>query len=290
MSTEPDVAQLQRWMQHVCTHPRGVAHALTTAASKAEYDVTVDQLERIVTPSKELSGLDRISIYAEMYVLRLLDVLREDFPLLQQALGPQRFEELARAYVVAHPSRHYNLNQFGRHMSSFLATRDERHAAFLSELATLERAATESFDADRADALSRAELESLEPEQWPALTLRFVPSVRLFAFRFPVNRYYVDAREGRKPRIPKLGASWTLVYRKDWIVWRAHLSREQHALLEALAGGATPGLPLGAALEKCAARTELDAAKLQQGLVPWFREWSAEGIFRSLGTAVASKS
>jgi hypothetical protein len=56
------------------------------------------------------------------------------------------------------------------------------------------------------------------------------------------------------------------------------LSREQHALLEALASGAT----LGKALEKCAARTELDAAKLQQGLAAWFREWSAEGIFRSL--------
>jgi hypothetical protein len=275
---DPQVAQLQRWMQHVCTHPRGVAHALTTAESKAEYELKVDELERLVAPSKALSGLDRISIYAEMYVLRLLDVLREDFPVLMHALGPQRFEGLARAYIAAHPSRHYNLNQFGRHMSTFLATRDDKHAAFFAELAELERAATESFDAARADALGRAELEALKPEQWPALALRLVPSARVLAFRHPVNRYYVDVREGRKARIPKVGASWTLVYRKDWIVWRAQLSREQHALLEALAGGAT----LGRALEKCAARTELDAAKLQQGLAPWFREWSAEGIFRSL--------
>lgn len=275
---DAEVARLQRWMQHVCTHPRGVAHALTTAESKAAYDLSVDELERLVTPGKELSGLERISIYADMYVLRLLDVLREDFPVLLHALGPQRFEELGRAYVVAHPSRHYNLNQFGRHMAAFVATRDHKHTAFLAELATLERAATESFDAERADALTKAQLEALRPEQWPALALELVPSVRLLAFRHPVNRYYVDVREERKPRIPKAGESWVLVYRKDWMVWRAHLSREQHALLSALAAGA----PLGAALEQCARRTELDAERLQQGLVPWFREWSAEGIFRSL--------
>jgi hypothetical protein len=265
-------------MQLVITHPRGVAAGAGTEEAKAEYDMAPGEIERLVAPSSSLSGLDRISIYAEMYVLRLHDVLREDYPVLLHALGERRFEALARDYIAAHPSRHPNLNQFGRHLAEFVASRDDRHAGFLFELATLERAASEAFDAAREVALGRAELESLGAEQWAGLSLRLVPSARLLAFRHPVNRYYVDVKEGRKSRIPKPAPSYTLVYRKDWIVWRANLSREQHALLSELAGGAA----LGTALEACSRRSELDAAKLQQGLVTWFREWSAEGIFRSI--------
>jgi hypothetical protein len=274
-----EVLRLQRWMQYVITHPRGVAAAMTMSEAKAEFDLVPDELERVVSPARALSGLQRISIYAEMYALRLVEVLHEDFPVLLHALGAKRFDELARAYLVAHPSRHPNLNQLGKHLSGYVAASDAKHAGFLAELARLERVACEAFDAERAPALAQADFERVRAEQWPELRLALVPSARLLAFRYPVNRYYIDVKEGRKARMPKPAASWTLVYRKDWIVWRANLSREQHALLELLAGGAT----LGAALEACAARADLDLARLQQQLGAWFREWSAEGVFRSLG-------
>lgn len=281
MSSTPDreVLRMQRWMQIVITHPRGVAAGVGTEEAKAEYDIVPDELERLIAPSRSLSGLERISIYSEMYTLRLLDVLREDFSVLLNALGERRFEALARDYIAAHPSRHPNLNQFGRHLAEFVASREDRQAAFLSELARLERAASEVFDAERAVALSRAELEGLAPAGWPRLRLERVPATRVLSFRYPVNRYYVDVKEGRGPRIPKPAPSFALVYRKDWIVWRANLSREQHALLEALATGAE----LGAALESLSAREDLELARVQRELAGWFREWSAEGVFRSIG-------
>ena len=45
-------------------------------------------------------------VYRNAYVLRLIEVLTEDYGQLHAYLGDARFAKLVRAYIAAHPSDH----------------------------------------------------------------------------------------------------------------------------------------------------------------------------------------
>src|SRR5207237_1534176 len=78
-------------------------------------------------------------IYAEMYRLRLVAALREDFPDTAKLLGDQGFSELASAYAGAHPSDSFSLGRFGRALETFLRERPAPRED-LADLAALEGA------------------------------------------------------------------------------------------------------------------------------------------------------
>ncbi|MCE9594379.1 MAG: DNA-binding domain-containing protein [Planctomycetes bacterium] len=272
-----DLLALERWMQSVITHPDGVRAGLSSDATRAELAVEEATLEEVVLPSEHLSAVERVEIYADMYYLRLVDCLREDFSALAWTLGDERFAKLARAYVAAHPSTHFSLNQLGAQLSAHVATTNVKKRVFYSELAALERAIQEVFDAHASAAVGRAELDAVPQSDWPSLRLVTTPALRLLAFRHPINRYYQAFRDDRRPKAPSEAPSWVAVYRKDFAVWRANLTREQHALLGQLMCGAT----LEAALTACTLDPTFDTAKLS-ALGDWFREWASEGLFVGL--------
>lgn len=272
------LVELERWMQGVVTHPEGVRAGLAS-----ERAVSAAELERVITPSEQLTALERIEIYSDMYFLRLVDCLREDFPCLAWTLGPNRFEKLARGYVTACPSTHFSLNQLGAKLAAYVATSNVKRRGFFAELSALERAIQEVFDEHASAPVGRAELEAVPQTDWPALRLVTTPALRLLAFRHPVNRYYQAFKDGHRPNAPSEVAashgptSWCAVYRKDYQVWRANLSREQYALLAEL----MRGTPLSPALEACVATPSFDASQLAS-LGDWFREWASEGLFVGL--------
>ena len=80
--------------------------------------------------------------------------------------------------------------------------------------------------------------------------------------------------------MPAREPSWTVVYRKDWRVWRANLTREQNFLLAGLMRGDS----LGNVLDALAQDRRLDARKLARSLGAWFHEWTAEGLFVGLSS------
>jgi len=66
------------------------------------------------------------------------------------------------------------------------------------------------------------------------------------------------------------------LYRRDYSVLRLELSRAEHELLKALAGGT----PLGEAL---AVATQSQKSSRQRAQIfKWFRTWIAEGLFTSI--------
>lgn len=246
------LVRLQRWMQD----------AVQTGATPARVDA-------VVLPSRALSAAERLGIYSGMYFSRLLEVLEQDFAAVRHATGAARFAALARAYLNAHPSTHPNLNQLGAHFAGDLL----RRSRFLGELARLERTVQEVFDAARCPSLTEPDLAAVPPQRWAAMNLRLTPSTRLLASAYPVNAYYQAFREGRRPRRPRRRNEWILLWRKpDYGVWRRPLTRAQFSLLSRL----DAGRPLAEALEAAVA---LDP-ELAGAIQPWFRQWSAEGIFQ----------
>jgi hypothetical protein len=267
---------LQEWFAAAVMHPRGVAASVDERRELGGERVAIDDIERVVLPSSRLSGLERIEIYHDAYLARLVECLADDYPALRHALGDDRFELLCHAYVEAHPSRSPNLNAFGRHMADFC-----RHAssvpAWAADLAALEWALVEVVHTAPADALSEEALARIPPAQWPGA--RFAPSqaVRVLELGHAANAYFQAFNEGGDPGEPQPGWSATAVFRDGATIWRMDMSRPMHALLQSLFGGAT----LGTALDALASSGELAEDEAPR-VMAWFRDWVRYGFFASI--------
>jgi hypothetical protein len=230
----------------------------------------------VILPSRSLAPEERVGIYGEMYFLRLAECLAEDYPAVKKLLGPPAFERLARVYLKTHPSRHYSLNALGRKLPDFLddSARLARRA-MLADVARVERAIAESFDAAVSPPLTPADLAMIPPAAWETGTIRLTESLRLLALDHRANAIVTACRQD-KP-MPPLGRakSFVAVFRKEWTVWRMDLTEPMHAVLAALA----KGKPLAKSLAAGARTYSGTPEQMQVDVHRWFREWATEGLF-----------
>lgn len=185
-----------------------------------------------------LSAAERVRIYAAMYVARLRDALADDFPALRLALGETAFDALARRYVAAHPSDRPSLRDLGRHLPGFLRRADPAAVAWHAELAQLEWAMLQAFDARDQNALDRERLGSLAPTEWPALRIVPADSLQLLALTHPVDA----ARERLLAGVPcgdlQVASTLLRVWRQDLVVYVRAIPQLEMAALRWLHRGA----------------------------------------------------
>jgi len=148
-----------------------------------------------------LTAAERLDVYANMYCARLVGGLLEDFPEVAAALGSERFDEVAHAYLARHPSEHPSLRWAGRAFADFLAgLPPESIPAFVPDLARLEWARMTVFDAPDAPVLALAHLRALPAERWPALPLSTVPALETLQLAWPVHERSAAAAGTWTPR------------------------------------------------------------------------------------------
>jgi hypothetical protein len=235
---------LQRWMQAVITHPGDVDAAL--ASPEAASLVDPASVGDVVRPSATLAPAARVGIYQGMYLLRMQEALETDYPALAHFLGEERWRELVRDYVDAHPSRSYTLNVLGRSLAEFVrAWPGLRHAGFGHDLALLEWAVTEAFDAPGSPVLSEADLVAVPEAAWERA--RLVPSAAL--------------------HLLALG---------HYAVHRVALTRGGFALLADLVEGRLVGEAVARALRRGRPRPT------GEQVFGWFREWARAGVFQGV--------
>ena len=276
----PSLDRLERWMFEVVSHRGGVSAGLEAESAKRNLPIGAEHLEDIVEPSKSLSAAERLGIYASMYYWRLIDVLGEDYPTVRHGLGPERFYEVAKAYIDAHPSTHYSLTMLGRAFPEYLRDQaaDLPHGEFLFEVADLERSIETVFDAPRGPALEVDELLAVPEDRWGEMRFRMAPAFRLHAFRYPVDSFYQSLRDEKPIDVPAPDRSWLAVFRRHFKVWRMPLTEPQYSLLDALA----QGLSLGAAVEAVLEIPGLVPDELLSSLREWFETWAGEGLFAGI--------
>ena len=268
---------MQRWMQEVVVHPGEIDQALASPRARAALKGTA--LEEVILPSRSLRPAERVAIYQGMYLLRMEEALVSDYPALKHLLGDQRFAALVRDYVAAFPSVSYTLNRLGDHFPEFVAKwKGAPRPGVAHDLARLERAMAEVFDAEETAPLRETEIAALPAASWEKARLAPIAALRLLAFRHPVNAYFQSVRDEEHDH-PSMARkdTWLAVYRRDYSIWRHDLSRPAHDLLADLAAGK----PLGKAIAASLARGGRSAPTADQ-LFRWFREWAAGGVFRSV--------
>ena len=289
-----DLGHIQRWMQAAIMHPVGVAAGIASAEARRHIDVGPGEAEKVVTRSRALTALERLEIYAYAYYARLLECLREEFPVLVHALTQEVFDTFAVGYLQAYPSRSYTLLQLGANFPRYLAeTRPEEGGGeglpadwpdFLIDLATLELTFNEVFDGPGVEGerlLDAEQLRAVPAERLPEARLVGVSCLRLLSLHYPVHRYFTAVRRHQDPGPPEPAETYLAVTRRHYVVRHYELSPPAYRLLQALLAGESVGQAIGRAAE--AAGPDLD--RFANKLRVWFHDWAAEGFFRAVERA-----
>jgi hypothetical protein len=268
------LAELQRRFWRLVTAPESVAGALPRLADE---DPGLAPLSGWIRAADEATAVQRLDVYANMYFFRLHGILRDDYPKISALVGPDRFHNLATSYLVAHPSRQPSVRHMGRHLAEHLAGH-ELTATWpaLPDLARLEWARGEAFDAADAAPLAESALAAVPPERWPLLRLRLQPALRLLHLDHPAQRLWLALERGEPP--PELAAAPTavMVWRRGFRVYHRAVTPAEMAALEAAAAGDT----FAALCERVAPHAgEADTPVVA---VRALREWLAEEVLTSL--------
>jgi hypothetical protein len=191
----PDLRRMQELFWILITAPEGVRPALDDLVRRGV--LARPSLDHLFMGDDRLSSVERLDIYANMYFFRLLDCLREDFPKVAAAAGGARFHNLVTDYLLRHPSRHPSLRYLGQRLPEFIAGHAlAREYPYLADLARLEWARADLFDAPDAAPMTREDLARLPEERAGEARLRLVPAFELLRFEYDVARAWSDLEEG----------------------------------------------------------------------------------------------
>ena len=239
----------QREIARLLRAPDGVRAALAEAG-----DPEGRSLAPLVRGDARLDAVRRLEVYAHAYFFRILESLGEEYEALAEALGEAGFHDLVTAYLYVHPSRHPSLRWAGARLPAFL----DRHGAaepfrrrwpWAADLARLEWAMSEAFDAPDAPAATRADLAAVPPARWEALRLRFLPATRLVRLEWPVHLLR-EAEPGARTQAPVAPAPTAVcVWRRDDTVQFRAVDRLEADLFE----HAREGAPFGTLCSRAAA-------------------------------------
>lgn len=278
MSLELPLDRMQRWFQAVVVHPGSPEDGV--GSPEASRELQAEQVGEVILPSRTLEPVERLGIYHGMYLLRMRDALLGDYPALEHFLGEGNFTRLVSEYVQAHPSRSHTLNRLGDQLPEFIASRaDVPRREFCADLARLERAISEAFDAPETPPLAQEAIASIPPDGWERARFETIPAFQLLALRYPANAYVQSVRDEDHDHHPKarLKPEWVAVYRRDYTVYRLDLTKPAHELLADLARGERLGDAIAAALKRPARRRPAE-----DDLFRWFREWVGGGVFAAV--------
>lgn len=231
-----------------------------------EYLLHGDERIAAQVVDQEPVGRDvRLQIYRNAYRLRLRETLDTDHEILGHYLGDELFELMVNGYIDRHPSTYRSLRQFGDALPEFLR-QEPPFAEYpqLAELAAFERRLLTSFDAADAQRIEIAALAALPPADWPAMRLRFHPSVQLFRADWnSVEMWQALKAEESPPVAMPQPDSWWLLWRGDdrLTQFRSVAQEEADSLQHFLHGGNFSGVCeylLGAWSEEAVAARALE--------------------------------
>ena len=200
--------------------------ALQTAFQDAILGET-DEILAVIMPSRQLDSATRFAIYADAYRSRLAEFVANDYPVLHYVLGDEDFGALVAAYIDTTPSHHRNARFYAQDLPEFLRL----HAPWdairtLAELASLERALSDAFDAADSSTLDAAALTAIAAEDQPRLSFTFHPSFALLMVMRGTAACYEAAVEGLAVPMPQDNGEETI------LVWRAPSLEPFYRLLD----------------------------------------------------------
>lgn len=221
------LAELERTFVAALAPGEGDAHGAIDPALRA-----------LIDGDGTLDADARIRIYADMYRARLVDVLREDYPRLAALLGCDAFTGLAASYLAAHPSRHPSVRYVGDRLAGWLASRGDV-PPFAADLARLEWARVDAFDAADAEPTRLSDLQAIPQDAWPALRFTPIPACRVVESAWPIHEIWTASDPDAESPVAEWEPAPTVVrvWREEFAVTHAAMGEDEQRAFAALARG-----------------------------------------------------
>ncbi|MBS0287956.1 MAG: putative DNA-binding domain-containing protein [Proteobacteria bacterium] len=172
-----------------------------------------------ISEDKRFSARNRLLVYFDAYRIRLMEILKLDFPKTHTLLGDDLFEEAFIQYLTKHIPTHFSVRYFGQHFSQFLAT-TKPYSDFpvFAEMALFEWSVSHTLDAKDDMLVTQQALGQISPEEWADLHFEFHPSLISQYFHWDTPQLWQDIELEREPRQPMRQAA-----PMRWLFWRKGL-------------------------------------------------------------------
>jgi hypothetical protein len=232
-----------------------------------------------VREDARLPAVHRLGVYHHAYRARLLETMRDTFGHTYRYLGDEWFDHLALRFIEATPSASLSLRWYGEAWPVWLAAALGSNSAMgshqeVAELASLDWALRQAFDAADAPVLTLRDLAAMAPEDWATVVLRPQPSMAMLSLGHNTLSLWhaLDQDEAVPPAASLAVPMAVLVWRRDEQPHFRSVSAPEALALRALLGGQ----PFGALCEALAQDFEaLDAAAVAGGFL---RQWVDDGV------------
>lgn len=198
-------------------------------------------------------------VYRYAYGSRLVEALRNDHELLHLYLGDEMFNELGHAYVKSCPSMHPNVRWFSRGLPAFL-TSATPYAGYpvLAELAALEKALNDAFDAAEGTVVELTDMAGFSPDVWSGLSFRPHPTASRLDLATNAAAIWLALRNDEAPpEVTMLEQpARLLIWRQDVTPMFRELAAEEAMMWDEAANG----IPFGVLCEMLATYDDPDGA------------------------------
>ena len=242
----------------------------------------------LVKPNSRLTAFERWEIYNRSYWSRVLDAFSEDFPGVRALVGASGFDRLRRAYLAEYPSESFTMRDLGQHLVRWMEANPVYagpHPAAALDMAKLEWAEIESFDAGEDERLTSQDIAALDPDA----SLQLQPHIRLREVTYAVDLLIFEIREAsrrnggsaralartRVERVKSEAPIYLAIHRHELVVHYKRLDAEEFRLLRAIYEGASIEVAVARAYEESQLEPEACAQHIQNS----FALFSALGWF-----------
>lgn len=183
----------------------------------------------------------RLGIYGNAYKVRLKSSIENDHEILGIYLGDDLFDLMAAGYIASKPSHVTSLREFCEYLPEYLRKTEPFSATpIIAEIAEFERNLLFAFDAGSAKRATIEDLTSLPQEQWPAMKLRFHPSMQVYKTDWnSVPSWQALKSEKSPPQQEELLSHWLIWRNLDRITEFRSLTIDEHVMLIGFLHGAS---------------------------------------------------
>jgi len=220
-------------------------------------------------------------VYRHAYGSRLVDALRNDHELLHSYLGDEMFDAMGYAYVAAKPSHHPNLRWFSQGLPEFLkSTKPYSEHPILADLAALEKALNDAFDAADAPVLELAGMAGFAPEEWNTLKFQPHPGSRRLDVSTNAAAIWLALKNDETPPDAAVldEPGRLLIWRQDTTPMFRELGAEEAMMWDEAAGG----IPFGVLCSMLATYDDPDGAAARGA--GYLHGWVTSGLLTSVSS------
>jgi hypothetical protein len=184
-----------------------------------------DSVLDMLAEQGELSSQQRLAIYQNGYVARLVEVIDSDFPCLGKLLGDDLFAPFVTAYIHTYPSHSPSLNDFGQFLPEFIKRYPPLASQLIaSELCDFEWQLRTTFCTQNEPVLAPEYLHTIPAEEWPSQAFKTVSGLSVRYYQMNTPAIWQALKNDKQPEIKRLSVPET------WIIWRQNLITQFNSL------------------------------------------------------------